>query len=110
MTADDETNEKLNVGGTRHALELADALQVGLFHQVSSVAAAGDYHGTFDESMFDEGQHLPSPYHRTKYESEKIVRTEATVPWRVYRPRSSSATPRPARWTRSTAPTTSSRC
>ena len=36
--------------------------------------------------MFDEGQHLPSPYHRTKYESEKIVRTEATVPWRVYRP------------------------
>ncbi len=86
MTADDATNEKLNVGGTRHALELADALQVGCFHQVSSVAAAGDYHGTFDETMFDEGQHLPSPYHRTKYESEKIVRTEATVPWRVYRP------------------------
>ena len=86
MTADDATNEELNVGGTRHALELADALQVGLFHQVSSVAVAGDYHGTFDESMFDEGQHLPSPYHRTKYESEKIVRTEATVPWRVYRP------------------------
>ena len=86
MTADAATNEKLNVGGTRHALALADALQVGVFHQVSSVAAAGDYHGTFDESMFDEGQHLPSPYHRTKYESEKIVRTEATVPWRVYRP------------------------
>ncbi len=86
MTADAATNEKLNVGGTRHALELADALRVGVFHQVSSVAAAGDYDGTFDESMFDEGQHLPSPYHRTKYESEKIVRTEATVPWRVYRP------------------------
>ncbi|GAA1155339.1 SDR family oxidoreductase [Nocardioides aquiterrae] len=86
MTADDETNERLNVGGTRHALELADALQVGCFHQVSSVAAAGEYRGRFDESMFDEGQHLPSPYHRTKFESEKIVRTEATVPWRVYRP------------------------
>src|SRR3954451_1840960 len=86
MTADDETNEKLNVGGTRHALELAEALQVGCFHQVSSVAAAGEYAGTFDETMFDEGQHLPSPYHRTKFESEKIIRTEATVPWRVYRP------------------------
>jgi NAD(P)-dependent dehydrogenase (short-subunit alcohol dehydrogenase family) len=86
MTADDATNEELNVGGTRHALELAEALQVGCFHQVSSVAAAGDFHGAFDETMFDEGQHLPSPYHRTKYESEKIVRTEATVPWRVYRP------------------------
>jgi len=86
MTADDETNEKLNVGGTRHALELADALRAGCFHQVSSVAAAGEYAGTFDETMFDEGQHLPSPYHRTKFESEKIVRQEATVPWRVYRP------------------------
>src|SRR3546814_11795219 len=36
--------------------------------------------------MFEEGQPLPSPYHRTKYESEKLVRDEARVPWRVYRP------------------------
>jgi NAD(P)-dependent dehydrogenase (short-subunit alcohol dehydrogenase family) len=86
MTADDATNEAMNVEGTRNALALADALRVGCFHQVSSVAAAGEYHGTFDESMFDEGQHLPSPYHRTKFESEKLVRDEATVPWRVYRP------------------------
>jgi NAD(P)-dependent dehydrogenase (short-subunit alcohol dehydrogenase family) len=86
MTADDEANEAMNVGGTRHAVQLAEALQVGCFHQVSSVAAAGDHHGRFDESMFDEGQHLPSPYHRTKFESERIVREEASVPWRVYRP------------------------
>jgi NAD(P)-dependent dehydrogenase (short-subunit alcohol dehydrogenase family) len=86
MTADDATNETMNVGGTRNAVQLADALEVGCFHQVSSVAAAGEYEGRFDETMFAEGQHLPSPYHRTKYESEKIVREEATVPWRVYRP------------------------
>ena len=86
MTADDETNETMNVGGTRSAVQLAEALAVGCFHQVSSVAAAGEYRGTFDETMFDEGQHLPSPYHRTKFESEKIVREEASVPWRVYRP------------------------
>ncbi len=86
MTADDATNEVMNVGGTRNAVELAGALEAGCFHQVSSVAAAGDYHGRFDETMFDEGQVLPSPYHRTKYESEKIVREECTVPWRVYRP------------------------
>jgi NAD(P)-dependent dehydrogenase (short-subunit alcohol dehydrogenase family) len=86
MTADDEANEVMNVGGTRHAVELAGALQAGCFHQVSSVAAAGDYHGHFDETMFDEGQVLPSPYHRTKFESEKIVREECPVPWRVYRP------------------------
>ena len=30
MTADDATNEKLNVGGTRHALELADGAPGGL--------------------------------------------------------------------------------
>jgi NAD(P)-dependent dehydrogenase (short-subunit alcohol dehydrogenase family) len=86
MTADDATNETLNVGGTRNAVELAGRLQAGCFHQVSSVAAAGDYTGHFDETMFEEGQHLPSPYHRTKYESEKIVRNESSVPWRVYRP------------------------
>ena len=86
MTADDATNETLNVGGTRNALGLADALQAGCFHQVSSVAAAGEFRGRFDETIFAEGQHLPSAYHRTKYESERIVREEATVPWRVYRP------------------------
>ena len=86
MTADDATNEAMNVGGTRHALALAGDLDVGCFHQVSSVAAAGELRGTFDETMFDEGQHLPSPYHRTKFESERIVREEGSVPWRVYRP------------------------
>ncbi|MCW2853664.1 MAG: family oxidoreductase, partial [Nocardioides sp.] len=86
MTADGETNEAMNVGGTRNAVDLAGRLRVGCFHQVSSVAAAGDHRGHFDETMFAEGQRLPSPYHRTKYESERIVREECEVPWRVYRP------------------------
>jgi NAD(P)-dependent dehydrogenase (short-subunit alcohol dehydrogenase family) len=86
MTASEELNETLNVGGTRAALSLAGDLRAGIFHQVSSIAASGDYHGLFDESMFDEGQRLPSAYHRTKFESEKIVREESPVPWRVYRP------------------------
>lgn len=86
ITADDATNDAMNIDGTRNALALAEDLQAGRFHQVSSVAAAGDYHGRFTEEMFDEGQPLPSPYHRTKFESEKIVREESSVPWRVYRP------------------------
>jgi NAD(P)-dependent dehydrogenase (short-subunit alcohol dehydrogenase family) len=86
MTASDEMNETMNVGGTRNAVSLAGKLDAGHFHQVSSVAASGDFQGVFDESMFDEGQRLPSAYHRTKFESEKIVREECTVPWRVYRP------------------------
>ena len=86
MTASDELNEQLNVGGTRAALELAAGLQVGTFHQVSSIAVSGDYHGTYDETMFDVGQGLPTAYHRTKFESEAIVREASSVPWRVYRP------------------------
>ena len=86
MTASDEQNESLNVGGTRNALELAADLDAGCFHQVSSIAASGDYDGFWDETMFDVDQSLPSPYHRTKFESEKIVREESAVPFRVYRP------------------------
>jgi NAD(P)-dependent dehydrogenase (short-subunit alcohol dehydrogenase family) len=86
MTAPEEVNERLNVDGTRHAVELAGALDAGRFHHASSVAVAGDFEGLFGEDMFDEGQGLPSPYHRTKFESERIVREEAAVPWRVYRP------------------------
>ncbi|MFP5218891.1 MAG: SDR family oxidoreductase, partial [Actinomycetes bacterium] len=85
-TADDATNQAMNVDGTRHALDLAESLRAGCFHQVSSVAAAGEYDGRFDETMYDEGQRLPSPYHRTKHESEGILRYQATIPWRVYRP------------------------
>ncbi|MGH9274803.1 MAG: SDR family oxidoreductase, partial [Acidimicrobiales bacterium] len=86
MTTDDATNEAVNVGGTASVVELANRLEVGCLHHVSSVAVAGDYPGTFTEDMFDEGQPLTSPYHRTKFEAEKIVRTQAKVPWRVYRP------------------------
>jgi thioester reductase-like protein len=86
MTADDERNEQLNVAGTRNAVALANALGAAILHHTSSIAAAGEYKGLFREDMFDEGQKLPSAYHRTKFESEKIARTESEVPWRVYRP------------------------
>jgi thioester reductase-like protein len=86
LTAADEVNEVLNVDGTRHAVALAQTLQAGCLHHVSSVAAAGAYEGVFTEDMYDAGQDLPSPYHRTKFISEGIVRAQTAVPWRVYRP------------------------
>jgi thioester reductase-like protein len=86
MTAPAERNTAVNVGGTTHAVELARALDVKHLHHVSSIAVAGQYHGLFSEEMFDEGQRLPSPYHLTKFESERIVREQPYVPWRVYRP------------------------
>jgi NAD(P)-dependent dehydrogenase (short-subunit alcohol dehydrogenase family) len=86
MRASEQTNIEANVGGTRHMLALAKDLQARRLHLTSSVAIAGNYEGFFREDMFDEGQYLPTPYHRTKWESERLVRTESEVPWRVYRP------------------------
>ena len=86
MTADEESNATANVAGTRSAVALANELGAGCLHHVSSIAVAGTYRGHFREDMFDEGQKLPSAYHRTKFEAERIVRSRAEVPWRVYRP------------------------
>jgi thioester reductase-like protein/short-subunit dehydrogenase len=86
MTAGHELNDLTNVEGTRHAIELAGAIGAGCLHHVSSIAVAGLYSGLFTEQMFDEGQPLAHPYHRTKFESEHLVREESAVPWRIYRP------------------------
>ena len=105
MGADETRNALLNVGGTQNAIDLANGLEVGTFHHMTSIAVAGLYDdGTFNEDMFHEGQKLAHPYHRTKFESEKLVREKVKSPFRIYRPCSSSATPAPARWTRSTGP------
>ncbi|HEX7271219.1 MAG TPA: SDR family oxidoreductase [Casimicrobiaceae bacterium] len=86
LAASPESQELANIDGTRHAVELAQRLQVGCFHHVSSIAAAGLYDGTFREDMFEEAEELEHPYFRTKHFSEGIVRKECKRPWRVYRP------------------------
>jgi thioester reductase-like protein len=86
MTADEERNAQLNVGGTQNAVDLANALKAGIFHHASSIAVAGMYEGHFTEDSFDEGQKLAHPYHRTKFEAEKLVRRQVKGAWRVYRP------------------------
>ena len=86
MTADETRNALLNVGGTQNAVDLANALDAGVFHHASSVAVAGHYKGHFTEDMFDERQELTHPYHRTKFEAEKLVRERVRGAWRVYRP------------------------
>ncbi|MCL2770131.1 MAG: SDR family oxidoreductase [Solirubrobacterales bacterium] len=86
MTAPQERNVAVNVGGTAHAIELARSLEATRLHHISSIAVAGTYRGRFLEDSFDEGQRLPSPYHRTKFEAERLVREQPYIPWRVYRP------------------------
>jgi thioester reductase-like protein len=86
MSADDETNRRSNVEGTKNAVDLANRLRARRLHHVSSIAVSGRHRGLFTENMFDEGQKLADPYSQTKFESEKLVRERAQVPWRVYRP------------------------
>src|SRR5436305_4735005 len=87
MPAGAAAQEIANVEGTRHAVELAGAIEAGCFHQISSIAVAGLYKGEWREDMFDEAEQLDThPYFRTKHESERVVREECARPWRVYRP------------------------
>jgi short-subunit dehydrogenase/thioester reductase-like protein len=86
VDADEESSFKANVEGTIHAIEFANSREVGRFHHTSSIAVAGHYKGVFQEDMFDEGQRLPHHYHRTKYESEKLVRDSVETKTLIFRP------------------------
>ena len=69
ITAGAEAQEIANVEGTRHAVELAGAIEAGCFHQVSSIAAAGLYRGEWREDMFDEAaaaRHQPLLPHQAR--------------------------------------------
>ncbi|MEZ4323820.1 MAG: SDR family oxidoreductase [Polyangiales bacterium] len=85
ITASEEALLAANAVGTRHLLEALGPNFRGVLHHVSSIAVAGDYQGTFSETMFDEGQSFPHAYHRSKYDAERQVRASGLA-YRVYRP------------------------
>ena len=86
LRADAAAQIEANVEGTRRAVALAEAIEAGCFHHMSSIAAAGLYEGTFREDMFEEAENLDHPYFSTKHEAERVVRKECARPWRIYRP------------------------
>ncbi|MGQ0620139.1 MAG: SDR family oxidoreductase [Panacagrimonas sp.] len=88
MNMDDATADRVNNEGTRNVVAFANALGApAILHHASSVAVAGgDFAGKFTEDMFDQGQSVHHPYYRTKFQSEAIVRGEARIPFRIYRP------------------------
>lgn len=87
LTADPAHLGAVNVDGTRHVLELLVRGGFrGVLHHVSSVAVAGDYEKRFTEAMLEAKQGHPTEYHRTKYEAERLVRAEARVRHRIFRP------------------------
>jgi thioester reductase-like protein len=85
ITADDAAQRAANVDGTRAVIGLAKKLDATL-HHVSSIAVAGSFSGTFTEADFDVCQQLPTPYHQTKFEAERLVRCEPGLRFRIYRP------------------------
>jgi thioester reductase-like protein/NADP-dependent 3-hydroxy acid dehydrogenase YdfG len=85
ITAGEAEQRAANVEGTRAVIELARRLDATL-HHVSSIAVAGDFAGEYTEADFDVGQQLPTPYHRTKFEAESLVRSAPGLRYRIYRP------------------------
>jgi thioester reductase-like protein len=86
LTADPQVLRAVNVEGTENLLEWLDTRGFrGVLHHVSSIAVAGDHAARFAEAMLEEGQGFPTEYHRTKYESERLVRG-SRVRHRIYRP------------------------
>ncbi|HVL02197.1 MAG TPA: SDR family oxidoreductase, partial [Dongiaceae bacterium] len=86
LNMSDADADRINVSGTRHVVQLANALGCALHHVSSIAVTGGQYRGRFTEAMFDEGQSLQHPYYRTKFDSEAIVRAESKVPFFIYRP------------------------
>jgi NAD(P)-dependent dehydrogenase (short-subunit alcohol dehydrogenase family) len=86
LRADPELTRLANVEGTRNVVALANLIEASCLNHISSIAVAGRFRGDFTEAMFDEGQELDHVYHRTKFEAEAVVRADARVPVRIFRP------------------------
>ena len=85
LEAPADADERANIDGTRHVVELAQSLGARLHHMSSIAVAGANWKGKFTEDMFAEGQKLDHPYYRTKYEAERLVR-ESGLRHRIYRP------------------------
>jgi len=72
--------------GTAYVVEIAERLEAGALHHMSTVEVAGTAAGLFGEDMFDVGQVLGTPQQRAAFEAERIVRERCVVPWQIYRP------------------------
>ena len=109
MEADDETNRQLNVEGTRNAVGLANDLGAKCFHHTarspSRAATGGCSWRTCSTRARSSATRTRAPSSSPRSSCARSARSRGASTARG----SSSATRRPARWTRSTGPTTSSR-
>lgn len=79
----------VNVQGTRHVLDFAEASPaLRRFQYVSTCYVSGRYRGMFSEADLDRGQSFNNFYEESKYLAEVDVRTrmEGGLPATIYRP------------------------
>ena len=109
LSADAESQIATNIEGTRAVVEFAKAIDAGHLHHVSSIAAAGLYEGRLSRGHVRRGRRPRPPvlHDQAREREDRAHGIEGAVDGVPAR-RSSSATRRPARWTRSTVRTTSS--
>ncbi len=85
-----EQARAINVEGTRRMLELGRrAQELGVlerYAQVSTAYVAGTHVGRFYECDLDVGQSFNNSYEQSKFESERLVRSEPDLPFTVLRP------------------------
>jgi thioester reductase-like protein len=86
-----ERAREINVEGTRHALEFAEHCRsrggFGRYSHVSTAYVAGTHSGEFREDQLDVGQGFHNTYEQTKFEAERLVRSQADgLAVQVFRP------------------------
>ncbi len=88
LAVDAELADQVNVQGTRHVLDVAEAIDVDQFHYVSTCYVSGRYDGVFTEEHLQEGQEFNNHYEESKYRAEVAVqeRMEEGFPGTIYRP------------------------
>lgn len=84
-----EVGMRVNLYGTRHALDFAEACsKLRRFHYVSTCYVSGRYPGIFGEDDLERGQSFNNYYEETKYLAEVEVRARMRdgLPATIYRP------------------------
>lgn len=89
LEVSEEVGRKINVDGTLHMLNFADACpDLHRFQYVSTCYVSGSHDGVFTEDDLDVGQTFNNFYESTKFEAEVLVqeRMREGLPATVYRP------------------------
>jgi thioester reductase-like protein len=81
-------SRRVNVGGTRNLVELAERLPLlERFSYVSTAYVAGEPRGLFREDQLEVGQRFRNPYEQSKFEAELALRERgAGLPLQILRP------------------------